>query len=92
MGRLLASPKWGARPETLGRAALSLGPDTLAAIDQADKKRMHFIQKLNCLCYLIQLFPEIEESFTTLYICHQVITKFLNIKQSIIFNRILTNY
>ncbi|XP_026314438.1 intraflagellar transport protein 80 homolog [Hyposmocoma kahamanoa] len=41
MGRLLASPKWGARPETLGRAALSLGPDTLAAIDQVDRKLIH---------------------------------------------------
>lgn len=39
MGRLLASPRWGARPETLGRAAVSLGPDALAAIDQTDKKR-----------------------------------------------------
>lgn len=38
MGRLLASPGWGARPETLGRAAISLGPDTLAAIDQNDRK------------------------------------------------------
>lgn len=38
MGRLLASPRWGARPETLGRAAVSLGPDTLAAVDQADRK------------------------------------------------------
>lgn len=39
MGRLLASPKWGARPETLGRAGVSLGPDSLAAIDQSDRKR-----------------------------------------------------
>lgn len=39
MGRLLASPRWGARPESLGRAAVSLGPDALAAIDQGDRKR-----------------------------------------------------
>lgn len=38
MGRLLASPRWGARPDTLGRAAVSLGPDALAAIDQTDRK------------------------------------------------------
>lgn len=38
MGRLLASPRWGARPETLGRAAITLGPDTLAALDQSDRK------------------------------------------------------
>lgn len=38
MGRLLASPRWGARPETLGRAGVSLGPDALAAIDQVDRK------------------------------------------------------
>ncbi|KAH9642795.1 hypothetical protein HF086_010448 [Spodoptera exigua] len=41
MGRLLASPRWGARPETLGRASVSLGPDALAAIDQADRKLIH---------------------------------------------------
>ncbi|CAG9784087.1 unnamed protein product [Diatraea saccharalis] len=38
MGRLLASPRCGTRPETLGRAAISLGPDSLAAIDQTDRK------------------------------------------------------
>lgn len=38
MGRLLASPRLGTRPETLGRATISLGPDTLAAIDHADRK------------------------------------------------------
>lgn len=42
MGRLLASPRWGARPETVGRAAISLGPDSLAAIDQADRKSWWF--------------------------------------------------
>ncbi|XP_063376623.1 intraflagellar transport protein 80 homolog [Cydia fagiglandana] len=41
MGRLLASPRWGARPDTLGRSALSLGPDALAAIDQTDRKLIH---------------------------------------------------
>uniref|UniRef100_A0A2A4J8F6 Uncharacterized protein n=1 Tax=Heliothis virescens TaxID=7102 RepID=A0A2A4J8F6_HELVI len=41
MGRLLASPRWGARPESLGRAAVSLGPDALAAIDQGDRKLIH---------------------------------------------------
>ncbi|KAF9413201.1 hypothetical protein HW555_008481 [Spodoptera exigua] len=41
MGRLLASPRWGARPETLGRASVSLGPDALAAIDQGDRKLIH---------------------------------------------------
>ncbi|XP_059058155.1 intraflagellar transport protein 80 homolog isoform X1 [Achroia grisella] len=41
MGRLLASPRWGARPDTLGRAALSLGPDALAAVDQTDRKLVH---------------------------------------------------
>ncbi|GBP81979.1 Intraflagellar transport protein 80 homolog [Eumeta japonica] len=39
MGRLLASPRWsGMRPESLGRAAVSLGPDVLAVVDHADKK------------------------------------------------------
>ncbi|KAG6457329.1 hypothetical protein O3G_MSEX010242 [Manduca sexta] len=38
MGRLLASPRMGVRPETLGRAAVSLGPDALAVIDQGDRK------------------------------------------------------
>ncbi|CAG9566558.1 unnamed protein product [Danaus chrysippus] len=37
MGRLLASPRCS-RPETLGRAAVSLGPDALALIDQSDRK------------------------------------------------------
>jgi hypothetical protein len=41
MGRLLASPRLGARPETLGKAAVSLGPDALAAIDQTDRKSMY---------------------------------------------------
>ncbi|KAI8440284.1 hypothetical protein MSG28_001640, partial [Choristoneura fumiferana] len=41
MGRLLASPRWGARPETLGRSGLSLGPDALAVIDQVDRKLIH---------------------------------------------------
>lgn len=45
MGRLLASPRWGARPDSLGRAALSLGPDALAAIDQSDRKREYCIFK-----------------------------------------------
>ncbi|KAG7311155.1 hypothetical protein JYU34_002142 [Plutella xylostella] len=44
MGRLLASPRWGARPETVGRAAISLGPDSLAAIDQADRKTIHVFE------------------------------------------------
>lgn len=39
MGRLLASPRCS-RPETLGRAAVSLGPDALALIDQSDRKSM----------------------------------------------------
>ncbi|XP_050670516.1 intraflagellar transport protein 80 homolog isoform X2 [Leptidea sinapis] len=38
MGRLLASPRVGSRPETIGRAAVSLGPDSLAVIDQTDRK------------------------------------------------------
>lgn len=38
MGRLLTSPRWSTRPDALGRAAISLGPDTLAAIDQTDRK------------------------------------------------------
>lgn len=39
MGRLLASPRWtGMRPDSLGRASVSLGPDTLAVIDQTDRK------------------------------------------------------
>lgn len=38
MGRLLASPRWGARAETLSRGAISLGPDILAALDQGDRK------------------------------------------------------
>lgn len=42
MGRLLASPSWGARPETLGRAAISLGPDTMSVIDQNDRKCEEF--------------------------------------------------
>ncbi|XP_034840469.1 intraflagellar transport protein 80 homolog [Maniola hyperantus] len=41
MGRLLASPRSGSRPETLGRAAVSLGPDSLAVIDQTDRKTIH---------------------------------------------------
>ncbi|CAG4943709.1 unnamed protein product [Colias eurytheme] len=40
MGRLLASPRIP-RPETLGRAMVSLGPDSLAVIDQADRKSIH---------------------------------------------------
>lgn len=47
MGRLLASPRWGARPETLGRSGLSLGPDALAVIDQADRKRKSFKRYLD---------------------------------------------
>ncbi|CAH0726155.1 unnamed protein product, partial [Brenthis ino] len=38
MGRLLATPRCGSRPETLGRAAVSLGPDSFAMVDQADRK------------------------------------------------------
>lgn len=38
MGRLLASPRCGSRPETLGRAAVSLGPDSFALVDQTDRK------------------------------------------------------
>ncbi|XP_023937442.2 intraflagellar transport protein 80 homolog [Bicyclus anynana] len=41
MGRLLASPRCGSRPETIGRAAISLGPDSLAIIDQSDRKTIH---------------------------------------------------
>ncbi|RVE48513.1 hypothetical protein evm_006824 [Chilo suppressalis] len=41
MGRLLASPRCGTRPETLGRAAVSLGPDALAVIDQSDRRIIH---------------------------------------------------
>nr|XP_026488740.1 intraflagellar transport protein 80 homolog [Vanessa tameamea] len=41
MGRLLASPRSGSRPETLGRAAVSLGPDTFAVIDQTDRKAIY---------------------------------------------------
>ncbi|XP_045512280.1 intraflagellar transport protein 80 homolog isoform X4 [Pieris brassicae] len=37
MGRLLASPRIP-RPETIGQATISLGPDTLAVIDHADRK------------------------------------------------------
>lgn len=47
MGRLLASPRWGARPETLGRSGLSLGPDALAVIDQADRKCKSFKRYLD---------------------------------------------
>lgn len=38
MGRLLATPRCGSRPETLGRAAVSLGPDSFAMVDQNDRK------------------------------------------------------
>lgn len=38
MGRLLATPRCGSRPETLGRAAVSLGPDSFAMVDQTDRK------------------------------------------------------
>ncbi|CAK1544237.1 unnamed protein product [Leptosia nina] len=37
MGRLLASPRI-LRPETVGWTSVSLGPDTLAVIDHADRK------------------------------------------------------
>lgn len=42
MGRLLASPRWsGMRLDSLGRASVSLGPDTLAVVDQNDRKIIH---------------------------------------------------
>ncbi|XP_028034172.1 intraflagellar transport protein 80 homolog [Bombyx mandarina] len=41
MGRLLASPRCGGRPETLGKSSVSLGPDTLAVVDQTDRKLIH---------------------------------------------------
>lgn len=44
MGRLLASPRLGTRSETLGRTAVSLGPDALAAIDHADRKSKIFFK------------------------------------------------
>ncbi|CAH2067408.1 unnamed protein product, partial [Iphiclides podalirius] len=40
-GRLLASPQIGSRMEARGRSAISLGPDTLASIDQTNPTFIH---------------------------------------------------
>ncbi|XP_041968776.1 intraflagellar transport protein 80 homolog isoform X2 [Aricia agestis] len=41
MGRLLASPRYGSRPETISRSTVTLGPDTLALVDQTNTKTIH---------------------------------------------------
>lgn len=64
MGRLLASPRWGARPETLGRSGLSLGPDALAVIDQADRKRKSFKRYLDDT----KTYQEVERKKTIIHI------------------------
>ncbi|XP_068621088.1 intraflagellar transport protein 80 homolog [Battus philenor] len=40
-GRLLASPQFGSRLEARGRTYISLGPDTLACIDQTNPTLVH---------------------------------------------------
>ncbi|XP_077295426.1 intraflagellar transport protein Oseg5 [Arctopsyche grandis] len=45
LGRLLASPRWGSmRLDVLARSSISLGPDTLAVIDQNDHKTIHIFE------------------------------------------------
>ncbi|CAK1602764.1 unnamed protein product [Parnassius mnemosyne] len=40
-GRLLASPQFNSRAEARGRTSISLGPDTLASIDQSNPTIVH---------------------------------------------------
>lgn len=56
MGRLLASPRLSTRPETIGRAAVSLGPDALATIDQTDRKCKHVVNPVENISTFVDCF------------------------------------
>lgn len=61
LGRLLASPRWGSmRLDVLARSSISLGPDTLAIIDQNDNKSMSTIKYKYVNVYdYVKYFPAI---------------------------------